>query len=694
MEQQKKSNRNANVTLFRGICALVYYALLLAAGVYIVYWAYRFSYWLFDPGYMLEPERGQEGIRFMGLIFVLVLLAGIWSFVWMLARYWLSPLFMFRKMQLDGRMEVTSADCPRLFECIGKVAQQVGSPMPRRVYLSPDADSFVSSSIRFGNLFIPARKSLVLGVSPLWVMDEKEFAATLGHELSHLADKRVRVGDLAIIVNNMFVELSRPRGYSREQGSLPARWVVAWGALVCIALMRRLAVWHTFFDRWVLRAFMRLSREMEQEADAASCRVAGSEAAVSNLCKRQLVEGRFALYESALRQLLEELKYFSGYWRGYALAEPYLVAYDHVQADWRTRLRDFEFGGIDVYSKLVVKDIWSPHPPFEERLAYCRRMNAGEPSVGNAPAWDLIPEVVKDKLSELRLPPIRQENLDALRKRAPGLKEAFVPMGEEEFSQSLGRIFRDMLVPLHLQPFFSDSFAWFVPAQPDSLAWRVLPPARVFSEENGVKLLKYGAAFYDRDTLQAIADKQLDIKEFFYDGRFYTRCNVPLEEHEAYLDKVFVEAQTVGEDVYRCLVQRGDTEKVEMAYASLIFWREHELYMDFIRDLAGDIRGNIEGILANEGEDMVFESKIIAMREGDFREFLQNMPEELAVVSGNREDFDALKQKAEKPICSDGRLALDELEGFCLAMETACNFMAGVRRKAVSYLVQEAERIL
>ena len=179
MEQQKKSNRNANVTLFRGICALVYYVLLLAAGVYIVYWAYRFSYWLFDPGYMLEPERGQEGIRFMGLLFVLVLLAGIWSFVWMLARYWLSPLFMFRKMQLDGRMEVTSADCPRLFECIGKVAQQVGSPMPRRVYLSPDADSFVSSSIRFWNLFIPARKSLVLGVSPLWVMDEKEFAATL-----------------------------------------------------------------------------------------------------------------------------------------------------------------------------------------------------------------------------------------------------------------------------------------------------------------------------------------------------------------------------------------------------------------------------------------------------------------------------------------------------------------------------------
>lgn len=60
--------------------------------------------------------------------------------------------------------EVTRRQQPRLFAFLDRLAEEVGAPRPKRVFLSPRVNASVFYDLSVLNLILPARKNLEIGL--------------------------------------------------------------------------------------------------------------------------------------------------------------------------------------------------------------------------------------------------------------------------------------------------------------------------------------------------------------------------------------------------------------------------------------------------------------------------------------------------------------------------------------------------
>ncbi|WP_224243456.1 M48 family metallopeptidase [Hyalangium gracile] len=257
--------------------------------------------------------------------------AGVFSAAGALTVLWaLRPRWSFRRRKED--IETLSQErFPALAALVEDVARQVGTRVPRKVYLADQATAFITIQRRWWGL----RREAIVGVGfPLFaLLSREELASVLAHEFGHHVG-----GDLAL----------GPWVYRTRSAIASAVESLEDSAFFLDVPFR-------LYGQLFLRVSGAVSRQQELAADALAARTCGPEATARALHKVHLLAPLWGAYlghdvipiiEKGVRiPILEGFRSF--------LAEKTLRS--EISQDVEEELRR-------------PPSPWDSHPPFEERL--------------------------------------------------------------------------------------------------------------------------------------------------------------------------------------------------------------------------------------------------------------------------------------------------------------------------------------
>lgn len=118
-----------------------------------------------------------------GLVLALVVAGGM-----NLASYWWSDGIVLR---MYGAQEITEAQAPELYALVRRLTQRAALPMPK-VYLIPEATPNAFATGRN-----PQHSAVAVTEGLLQLLDRRELAAVLAHELSHIKNRDTLVMTIA-----------------------------------------------------------------------------------------------------------------------------------------------------------------------------------------------------------------------------------------------------------------------------------------------------------------------------------------------------------------------------------------------------------------------------------------------------------------------------------------------------------------
>lgn len=342
-------------------------------------------------------------------------------------------LHVHRGSDPEGRVRISDADEPVLMAFIRQVADRVGAPHPRHVYLESRVNAAVVQDVHLASLILPRGRDLVIGLGLVNVLSLDEFKAVIAHEFGHFSQKAMGMGRWVYTAQVFVRELVYARGaldrFLEVISRIDIR--VAW-----IGWLMRLVVWSVralFEQAWrqVTRLQLALTREMEHHADLVAASVSGCDSPVHALHKAmagdQAYAAAVALAESRFRRAntrIEDL---------FALQTAQLELQRDISGDtdWGRRPEGGGSAGFRVFPQPLAQRpaMWSTHPANHDREAVIKAQYV--PSrFDDRSAWCLFrdPTARRLELTRHALPGVSNNldsepleaslaTLDAIRKR-------------------------------------------------------------------------------------------------------------------------------------------------------------------------------------------------------------------------------------------------------------------------------------
>jgi Zn-dependent protease with chaperone function len=219
---------------------------------------------------------------------------------------------LFNRAVPDRNMhvEIEAKDQPIFFAFLRRLTDEIGAPMPHRVYVTPEVTAAMMQELSLVNLVVPPRKNLLVGLGLVNVLNLSEFKAVMGHEFGHFSQKTSRMHAYVYVANRVIVNLisgedwldrlirtarRHARYHSDASGFFARAFAAVAGAAVWI--VRKLMTGLFYLINF---AALSLSRKNEFHADRIAASVAGSDAIVHALYRLSFAEESFS---EAVRQL-------------------------------------------------------------------------------------------------------------------------------------------------------------------------------------------------------------------------------------------------------------------------------------------------------------------------------------------------------------------------------------------------------
>ncbi len=589
MEIEQNIRRETVRVLLRITLFLVFYIALIAVGIGIFWGAYELT------SFILLSESIEWTKHIRANVMLVLALLGIWALAFSLGFYLVKPLFSFTRYKREGSLEITREEASELFVLIDELTQQVGCEKPKHVYLTPDVNAAVFFDTSFWSIFFPVRKNLEIGLGLCPSMSQEELRAVLAHEFGHFSQKTMRVRASVNVVNTVLGNLVNTEDFYD-------RWLHTWcnSRIYILALFGKLTRALTqgikrlnvSMYRWVQKAHLGLSRQMEYDADTIACRAVGTENMVSALCKLPILVSRQALYERFVVNSQREGKYIDAdaYWQGYAAIEPELERAGDILAhiSYKERMTKPAESCSEWPSRLEIKDIWRSHPSLEERIAHAKEVSApNESNRLSDPAWTLFPEKACEAVGHYRM--------DCIARLKEEEKEK---VGLDDFKAWVTSEVDTYFLPQALRPFYSNITLRFpISNEPQGDA------AYPFTPENRNALLEFETAWQDWQTLQRIATGDAEVKEFRYEGKRYTDKQVPFDAHRSYLEALLEKAKAINEAVYRYLWNHAENPSaLKGAYESLFYIPDFQAEYAPLRDAFDQVADELDRLTQEEVE--------------------------------------------------------------------------------------------
>lgn len=558
---------------------------LLRIGVFwMVYLLiFTFAIFLIWAGIWLTIGILSEYISIRALIAIVGGWIIIGGFLWAIIK----SLFVFSRSENLNRLEIHQSDAPKLFALIEEISHSAGEKMPKHVYVSPEVNACVFYDKPLMSLFFHTKKNLEVGLGLLFGLNKQEFKAVIAHEYGHFGQKSMRIGQVVSTCYNIISNL-----VNSEQASIVR------------PILRKTFV-------YVQRGFMTLSRSMEYEADCKSAMVAGNGAAISALCKIEIIAERFSGYNSLVQNIYESKKILpTSYWNGYKQFLSLTDNFDGITLD-ETVIATAQLSSAPK-SKVRLKNPWISHPLLEHRIENIRSLNYISSISTRENIQDVISEEVYDQTSH---------NL---------FVNASFTSGEicsdPEYRDLLAKELDEKSFPISMRVFFNRELCGFEINKNDEETFS-LEAEEVFSENKAHIVEKFVSAISDYQTLVMFKNKQTTEKQIQYDGAVYNRKNVPVETQLEIVKGLETRVISIDKDV--CLLALSKTKDKDLimkAYDNVFYSQA------IIRHIANNILPHRDAIAkqignggSKEQESFKRIQRILLSFKASMRELIDNM---------------------------------------------------------------------
>ncbi len=250
-----------------------------------------------------------------GMVMALVL-AGVMNFF----AYWYSDKIVLRMYRAR---EVTPQDAPELYRIVSGLAQRAGLPMPRVYVIPQDAPNAFATGRDPEHAVVAVTEGL------LRFMDVDELAGVLAHELGHVKNRDILIGSIAATMAGAVMVIANLARWSALFGGFGSRDDNEGGGVLGLLAMSIIAPIAAMIIQ------MAISRSREFLADSTSAQITGN--------------------SEGLARALEKLGAYT----------------KHIPMDAQPATAHMFI--VNPLSGRSLMNLFSTHPPLEERIARLRR---------------------------------------------------------------------------------------------------------------------------------------------------------------------------------------------------------------------------------------------------------------------------------------------------------------------------------
>jgi Zn-dependent protease with chaperone function len=276
-------------------------------------------------------------------------------------------------------------DQPRLFAELDDVAASLNEPLPREVYLIPEANAFVAD--RGGVMGFGSRRVMGLGLPLFSALSVSQFRAVLAHEFAHYYGGDTSLGPWVYRTKMAIVRIFQNVGSLRQLTRV---------ALIGVMYMVVSSVLQAYFKLF-LRAINLVSRRQEYRADELACLVAGRE---------PLIDGLRAIHGAALA--------WPFYWQNEiapVLGDGALPAIGDGFARFLVapQISDALTNSLQKTLQDATTNPYDTHPPLRDRISATEKLPALPAQPNAQPASTLLERLpdlelhfVEDRISDIK----------------------------------------------------------------------------------------------------------------------------------------------------------------------------------------------------------------------------------------------------------------------------------------------------
>ena len=200
--------------------------------------------------------------------------------------YLVKGFFKRHPMNKEMHIEITEEEQPVLFEFIYQLCDELGAPLPNKVFVSPDVNAAVMPRTNLVNLFVEPKKDLLIGLGLVNSVNLSEFKAVLAHEFGHFSQSAM-ASSYTYVASRIIGDLvegedwfDRMVTWCKKQDNVFSVVGYAIGAPLWVG--RKILEW--FYKAITLQRLV-VSREREFHADLVAVSAAGSNAVVHCLLR-------------------------------------------------------------------------------------------------------------------------------------------------------------------------------------------------------------------------------------------------------------------------------------------------------------------------------------------------------------------------------------------------------------------------
>ena len=565
-------DRNAEIrnsvinVLMRIVFFLVYYIGMICLGLAIIGGVAWLTVELFP--FVLALNIGR-------LIFlVLIAWAGLCCFALAFAFYLIKPLFSFNKDEKQTRVEVTREECPRLFEAIEDVAKGVGTKMPKHVYLTTEVNACVFYNTTFWSIFFPVRKNLEIGLGLFEGLSTEELKSIIAHEFGHFSQKSMKVGSTVYVTNTVISNLINTNdswdqmmiNWSESENSI---WAFFGGLTIRMTNWVKSLTYKMY--RIVQKENLALSRQMEFDADTIACNYIGSDIFISAMYKVEQISVNDGFYQHVLSGLIDDHQIVNDYFDGKHI-------FESKNPDTHTNPLTYDlklsqpYSSLSAQSRVEVKDIWNSHPSTKERIANARLCDKKEGTKTQEPAWDMIPDEIRNSVSEQLYTVIRARVQDG----------ALVKISDDRFAKLVDDYFKDNYIHDSMRPYFNRQVIPFDVGKVNVGNAEDNP----FTDDNSTLLSQYEMAKSDLNTIREFSQGRYEVDRINVDGKIYTRKNPPIEEQAAYIDSLRTKASEIDVSIYQYILNNcNEKDRPMLAWLYNVLFYTQFMMTEVLPDL-------------------------------------------------------------------------------------------------------------
>lgn len=493
-------------------------------------------------------------------------------------------IFKSNKKDLSHLTEIHRNEQPELFKLIDRLVEEIDTPFPKKVYLSPEVTAAVFYDSSFWSMFFPIKKNLQIGLGLINTTTEIEFKAILAHEFGHFSQKSMKVGSYVhnfnqIIFNMLYDNDSFDKG-ARSLGEASNYFAI----FVMIALQIVKGI------QWVLKqlytylnkSYMALSREMEFHADTTAASITGYKPLKESLLRLDIAEvafnGVLSHYDSKVNDSIKSKNIY--------LEQTYLVKFlakkDKIEI--KNGLPFIKFNDLNKYnkSKLNIEDQWASHPTIEQRII-------------NLESTDFNIEIKNFNLASNLFRNLLELQEKLTKKIFSDIKYSAEPTYNslENFSEEIKKTYLDNTFPEIYNGYYDNKNPIKIDAEEDFIAESEIKIKDLFSSESVNRNYIEFSLKNDLEMLNLIKSGDIKIKTFDYDGEKYSKKDLDNLILNLKKELAILEKSIMNNDIriYKYCVKASDnTQEIKTLYKNLIefdsdFENKMKVYYDLLEKL-------------------------------------------------------------------------------------------------------------